>query len=283
MTPRKLWEIKTGLHPDPDETPAMARGKYLEDLVADLYVEKTGRRLWRSRRTMVHPAHDFMLAHIDRQIVAEDERGPGVLEIKCPGLRIFSECKRQGLPSHYAVQLQHYLAVSDRKWGAFAVFNAERWEMIFFDVNRDDELIDIIIARDAEFWQAVVEGRPVEEEAPALELPPAEPSEIVTMDSPAWANAVERLREAREILREAAVLEADAEAALKKIMESSGAAVAEGAGARIYFRLQDGRESFDLKRFRKDHPELELAGYMKRGNPFKTFRPYFIERTLNHE
>ena len=183
----------------------MLRGTSLEPIAADLYARQTGRKVRKSHLTLQHPQYQWMLAHIDRQIVAQDGRGPGVLEIKCPGLHVFGKAKRHGLPDYYQVQLQHYLAVSGRQWGAFAIFNAERWELVCFDVPRDEELIEAIIARDSEFWQAVEEGRePSENESMRIgNLPPADPSEVITIDSPAWKEAMERLREAREIASEA--------------------------------------------------------------------------------
>lgn len=283
MKPSELWRIKSGLDPEQEETPAMKRGTYLEPVVADLYAEMTGRKVRRSNQTLYHPEYDWMLAHIDRQINAIDDRGPGVLEIKCPGLRIFSKCKREGLPNYYLVQQQHYLAVSGRKWGAFAVFNAERWELIFFDVNRDDEIINIIIAKDFEFMQALREGKPVLDlDAPEIcGLPPAEPTEIYTMDSPDWKIAIEKLKEAREIKAEAEALEEEAAQAVKTIMESNNISVAEGGGARIYYKIQKGRESFDKKKLASDHPEIDLTKYIKTGSPFRTFKPYFLGGNTN--
>jgi putative phage-type endonuclease len=279
VTPRELWRQKRGVDPlEQHETPAMLRGTMLEPIAADLYARQTGRKVRKSGLTLRHPQHRWMLAHIDRQIVAQDGRGPGVLEIKCPGLHGFGKARRQGLPDYYQVQLQHYLAVSGRQWGAFAVFNAERWEMVFFDVPRDEELIEAIIARDSEFWQAVEEGRePIESESVRIgNLPPTDPSEVITIDSPAWKEAMERLREAREIASEAEALQEQASTTVKNLMEQCGASVAEGCGARIYYKLQQGRETLDRQQLVHDHPELDLARYIKRGKSFRTFKSYFI-------
>jgi putative phage-type endonuclease len=284
VTPRELWRQKRGIDPlEQHETPAMLRGTALEPIAADLYARQTGRKVRKSNLTLRHPQHQWMLAHIDRQIVAQDERGPGVLEIKCPGLHVFGRARRKGLPDYYQVQLQHYLAVSGRKWGAFAVFNAERWELVCFDVPRDEELIETIIARDAEFWRAVEEGRePVGNESVRIgDLPPVDPSEVITIDSPAWKEAIERLREAREIASEAESLQEQATATVKSLMEQSGATIAEGCGARIYYKLQLGRETFDRNQLAYEHPELDLSRYIKRGNSFRIFKPYFIGDIVN--
>lgn len=275
MSPLELWELKTGRRADREPTPAMLRGTYLEAIVAQLYTEKTARRLRRVRRQLRHPEHEWMTAHIDRELLG-DERGAGILEIKCPGLQVFGKAKRQGLPQAYAVQLQHYLAVTGRKWGALAMFNAERWELIFFDLERDDELIGLIIDRDQSFYRCILEDTPPADNAqPVPELPPVEPSELITMESPEWKEAVERLLEAREIRTEADALEEEARRTVQQLMDASGAAVAEGAGARIYFRQADGRTTIDTKRLQRELPDV-FAKYAKTGAPFKTFRPYFL-------
>jgi len=274
-TPLELWEEKTGRREPREATAAMQRGTYLEPLAADIYAEKTGRKIRRVNTMLRHPEHTWMTGNLDREIV-NDDRGPGVLEIKCPGLNVFGKAKREGLPANYNLQLQHYLAVSRRSWGAFAVFNAEKWEMIFFDIDADRELQDIIIARDLEFYQCIKEDRPPEiDVTPAMDLPTVGPSELITIDSPIWKEAIERLREAREIKTEAEALEEEAKTALQDIMTAQGAAVAEGAGARIYWKTSAGRVTIDSKRLQREQPEI-FSQYAKTGNPFKTFKPYFL-------
>ncbi len=274
-TPMELWEEKTGRRGPRETTPAMQRGSVLEAVAADIYVEKTGRKLRRVNTMLKHPEHSWMTGNIDREIV-NDDRGPGILEIKCPGLQVFGKAKREGLPAAYNLQLQHYLAVSKRKWGAFAVFNAEKWELIFFDLDADPELQNIIIIKDAEFWQCVQEDRPpIIDASPALDLPTVGPSELITIDSPEWKEAIERLREAREIRSEAEALEDEAKTKIQQIMDDQDAVVAEGAGARIYYRTQAGRVTVDTKRLQREQPDL-FTQYAKTGAPFKTFKTYFL-------
>lgn len=276
----ELWAEKRGLAEEEAPSPAMLRGTHLEPVAADLYAERTGRKLRRSNLTQYHKESPFLLCHIDRQIVAENGRGPGILEIKCPGVHVFRKCQREGLPPHYLVQLLHNMMVTNRTWGSFAVFSAERWEMIQFDVDQDPEIVAAIMDQGGAFWKAVQEGTPVQDDAPDAGLikglPPVEPSEIVTVDSPQWAEAIRSLAEAKEIAEEAAAIEESAKAEIQSIMDKIGATVVEGAGARIYWRTQAGRETFDHKRLIKDYPEQDFTKYVKRGSPFRSFRSYFL-------
>lgn len=286
-TPRQLWEEKTGRSPDVEGTPAMRRGTVLEPVVADLYREVTGRKLRRVNAVLQHPEHDWMLGNVDREIVAaRPDDGPGVLEIKCPGLRVFAQCRREGIPDYYQLQMQHYLAVTGRKWGAFAVFSAERWDLLHFDVERDDELIDLIVERDAAFWELVKSGTPPEsaEELTKVDIPPLQTDmELVRIESDAWRNAVDEYRMAKEILDEAKELESVAKERLQNLMELHGAAVAEGWGLRVYYREQAGRMTFDHKAFAKANPDLDLSPWFRQGKPSRPFKPYFLKEERVHE
>ena len=141
----EVWREKTGK--DTTEAPVtapMLRGKALEPLAADLYAEQTGRTL-RRQPLRRHPNNRFMIANIDRQIMADADRSTGALEIKVPGIRSFGNIKAHGLPENYIVQLMHYLYVADYSWGSFALFNAERWELIHFDLEADATFIEQMV------------------------------------------------------------------------------------------------------------------------------------------
>ena len=129
QTRRQLFLEKVGLNEPREETPAMKRGKRLEAITADLYSEIKERQVEIVKQKIIHPQYPFIWAHIDRRITDPNRQGSGVLEIKCPGVAIFNKCKREGLPLYYVVQLQHYLGVTGMKWGAYAVFSAEAWDM----------------------------------------------------------------------------------------------------------------------------------------------------------
>ena len=136
-TRRELAQEKLGLLPEQEETAPMRRGKALEAIVADLYAEQTGRIVTARDEALVHPRHPFITGHIDRDVATGDGM-EGVLEIKCPGMAVFGRCKREGLPQEWVVQLQHYLGLKGASWGSFAVHNSELWELLWFDMKRDD-------------------------------------------------------------------------------------------------------------------------------------------------
>ena len=287
-TPVELWKEKRGLSGPQSESPAMKRGKALEDLIAREYAEATGRKIRRVNQVLQHPDHPWMLGNIDRLIVGVAGRDPGVLEIKCPGLKVFLKIKREGIPDYYLIQLQHYLAVSGRKWGAFAVFNAELWELIHFDMDRDDDLIAAIISRGGEFWNLVETGVPpqVGKELTKLDLPKVgENDSFLILESDAWKRAVSEYREARDVLAQAKELEEEAKDRIGNIMKLHNATVVEGAGVRVHKIVSKGRETFDHKGFFKVHPELseERMKFVKVGAPSESIRPYFLKEEKQYE
>src|SRR5439155_608845 len=112
-----------------------------------------------------HPEHSFLLANVDREIIGEPH-GPAPLELKTANGHRFRAFKRDGLAEAYIWQLQHYMFVTDRTWGAFAVLDVASWELVHFDVIRDADLYTSILERLAAFWRAVEHGPLPEQLAP---------------------------------------------------------------------------------------------------------------------
>lgn len=265
-----LWMDKVGLAEPQTETPAMRRGKRLEDVAADLYTEQTGQKVRRVNRIISADDYPFMLANVDRIITGTDD----ILEIKVPASHVIRKYRREGVPQGYQIQGQHYLKVLGRGAVVFGLYDVEWDEVLVIRVERDEELISLMVDKEAEFWGYVQAGEaPPEPEAPAVDLP-AVGGEVITMDSPDWARAIARLRESRTILEDAKAYEAGAQQEIKGLMDQAGADVAEGAGARIYWRPQAGRRSLDKKALKKAHPDLNLDDFMKQGKPSRPFRPY---------
>lgn len=154
---RRLAYDKTGTPPDfPDEeTLLMRRGRVLEDAAAGEYELKTGRAVNR-RKAVASKQTPWARVNVDRMVRCLTRSGRGVLEIKTHGAYLFRQVKREGLRVAHILQLQHGLFVTGREWGAFAVFHPDSWELLHFDVERDDKLIGAIKSEGDSFWQEFV-------------------------------------------------------------------------------------------------------------------------------
>lgn len=270
QTRRELALYKLGMTQDQPDNPAMQRGRTLEPIVAQLFTERTGIELVESPVSLRHPDHPHMLASFDR--VTTD--GETVVEIKCPGLNVFGKSKREGLPLYWITQLQHYMTFPGIKRGIFVVFNAEKWEMIHFEHSPDPELQSTIIHETRSFYEDLQRRVIPEDIIAEIFMPDIGKSEVLKVSSREFERAAEELREAQAIRKEAEELEAQAKERIVSLMGDYG--IAESDMVRIYNRLQNGRTSFDVKKFKKDHPDLDLSKYEKTGKPFKTFRAFFF-------
>jgi putative phage-type endonuclease len=125
-TPLELYYRKLGELPEPEDTPAMRRGRKWEGDVLDQYEETTG-ILVRRQVFMRHPDHPWMTATCDGVgLDAIVERGPFpfdevasianiLVEAKVVGWRAAREWGEDGtddVPRHVLCQVHHQLAVT---------------------------------------------------------------------------------------------------------------------------------------------------------------------------
>jgi|Deesub1362A_J573_1020465.scaffolds.fasta_scaffold16789_2 putative phage-type endonuclease len=281
----QLWLEKTGQTSPDEDNPDIRRGQALEDIIAGIYTEQTGRDLWSfnyypvDSLPLVHPDFSWILASPDRWFEEEESERTGVVEIKAPRLRKFNQIKRQGLPDYMIAQIQWYLLFPEFDFGSWAIFSAEAWELIHFDVEPDPDLQKLIVEEAEKFWfKHVLAKEPPEEILPEdkPELPPIDPQEgLLIRNDEEWKRAVHLLKEARDIKAEGELLEKEAKERIIALME--GHSVVEGGGARIYYRRREGRKTLDKKRLQAEHPEINLDDYMKQGRAYMEFKPYFLK------
>ena len=246
---------------DKPATPPMRRGAALEDIVADLYHDQTGRTLRRVKQKRSR-RHSWMIANIDRRITPNaQDRTQGVLEIKCPGLERFAQFKMHGIPYEYLVQMQHYLAVTDWLWGSFAIFSAERWELVTFDVERDRDFIAELCIREEAFWRDHVVPRippTIERSDETQDLPalPTVSGEVVAIESEEWAQAVADMQTARDL--EATAIELKAICRERIIDMVGGYGIYQGSGVRVHYHRRPGRTYLDRKALERAKPRDAL-------------------------
>lgn len=256
------------------------RGNYLEPTIAKLYADRTGRKLRQYTRKVDRDTRHG--AALDRHIVAFDERGPGVLEIKAPSSMVFRRYVRDGLPAEYSAQLNWYMGYELWQWGSFAVANFETEPgLISFDVDFDAELYQMQTAKAAEAWKLVKFGPlpfgksadskacsrcPYFETCHPNEVPTPD-TDLVQITGPEIAEAIADYRAASEVAREAEQLKDEAKERIKAAIGESSAV--EAPGARIYHRTQT-RTSTDTKKLAKEYPEAAQA--CSKTTTFKTLR-----------
>lgn len=291
--PATVWDGIMGLVPDTPSSGRMDRGTMLEPIIADVYQMETGRPLeqWPTFR---HPEFWYMRASPDRKIVASPyssgRRGDGVLEIKCLGTNTYRETRTRGVAPYYYAQLQHYIGMTDKDWGAFATFNAEEWTLHHFDVERNQDFIDEMWELIHNFWNNHVLTRVRPTLLPDPEAP-LYPSPIrlipeglgndgtVQREDVEFVNAVETLRRAKEATKLAEHAEKQAVAMVKTLMGETERA--ECPTGRIVYAEVSSR-FLDIETLAREHPEVDLELYkrIRVTRPMKFYARGTTERTV---
>ncbi|WP_026866603.1 YqaJ viral recombinase family protein [Jeotgalicoccus marinus] len=122
-------------------------GNILEDVVAKEFERRTGKKVRRDNRMLRHPKHDFMLANLDRVVVGEK----ALLECKTTSQYNKELWEGDDVPAQYLCQVQHYLAVTGYEKAYIAVLIGGN-NFVWKEIERDDELINIIIEAEYDFW-----------------------------------------------------------------------------------------------------------------------------------
>ena len=154
-TPLMVWMEKTG-HPAEDISDKLQvkLGVKLEQAVADLFEEETGKKVHKVNETIFHPEYDFLGANIDRKV--EGERA--ILECKTTSAWKAQEYKDGNMPAEYILQCLHYLMVTgyDRAYLAVLIGNQD---FIYQTIERDDLKLKPLLEKEVAWWREhIVKG-----------------------------------------------------------------------------------------------------------------------------
>lgn len=278
-TPYHLWLEKRGLLPEElfvEDNERIRWGRRLEKPIADEFAFKTGRAIKVQKRTMRHPEKRFMLANIDRW--QTDPSRPeadrlGVLECKNHDWRMRKLWVQGGVPDTHYLQFQHYLAVTGKHWGSFAALFGGN-DLVYFDIERDDNIIARIMALEEDFWRRVQLNEPPEfsfdqaghELVKALYKEAATGSTI-TLDTVESKAKLARLLSLKKAIKDREAIEKELETWLKFQMKEAARAVIPGVGFVDW--TNSSRKSLDEKAIEEAHPGL--LDQFRKSSPSRRF------------
>ena len=146
----QLWLEKTGqVIPVEEENDYTHFGTILEPIVKAEFTRRTGLKI-RSRNAILQSEeYPFMLADLDGVIYENGEMC--IFEAKTAST-YKKEIWEEGVPVEYQLQIQHYMAVTGAKKTYIAALVGGN-QFFYYEVFRDEELINIIIQVEKEFWQ----------------------------------------------------------------------------------------------------------------------------------
>ena len=275
--PYFVWQEKTGRKDpvdlsDPIEHEAVFWGKKLEEDIAQVYAERSGNRVRKVNRTLVHPKYSYIRGHIDRKL----ENAPAGLECKTVGFRSVHEWGEPGtdeIPIHYELQLLHYLAITGYNFFDVACLVGGQ-ELRIYTVSREgnESRIDELIEMEVRFWEDHV----------LTDIPPVPPStdEALAAYPDAQKGKVAFLRDDQKFLlttchnlaSELDRVKQSYDAAKSQLQNTIGDAelLEDMQGFEVASWKSSTRHGFDSKRAVKERPDL-LDEFPSVSN-YRTFR-----------
>lgn len=257
-TPYTLWLEKTGraLPDDLSDNEKVYWGNVLEDVIIQEFAKRHQEvAVWKSDCMYMSEEHPFMFASTDAMISNDGVNETAVLEIKTCGERRRSDWD-DGVPPYYLAQVNHYLAVTglDTAYVAVLIGGQEYREYV---VQRDEDDINYLIAKEREFWQMVEDdqmppftGSAIDNQALMNQFPNPDKEYIQALDDDV------RLEELESIKNQIKALETD-----KKVIESELRSMIgghKGVETPRYRCTWSRSESsqLDTKRLKEEQPEL---------------------------
>ena len=157
-SPVELWMEKTGQIKPKESGEAAYWGTILEPIVRKEFSLRSNLKVKIIKSMLQHSKYDFMLANLDG-VVIDPECGECIFEAKTASIFKSDQWDDDNIPQEYMLQIQHYMAVTGYNKTYIAVLiggNQFKYKV----VERDDELINMLIKLEEDFWEHVVTNTP---------------------------------------------------------------------------------------------------------------------------
>lgn len=255
-----LWAEKSG-RVEPEDISmkeAVRLGHELEPYVAKRFTEITGKKVRRENFILKNDLYPFAHANVDRMVIGERAG----LECKTTSALSLGKFKNGEYPANYYVQCVHYLAVTGlERWYLCVLIGNQ--EVRVFTIERDEDEIKALMDMEGQFWAQVDAG--------IAPLPDGSDSSSKAI-SQLYADEGGEcdLTYLDHTLLEYTGLKAQIKELTEKcdglgniIKEFMGTA---SRGFATGYKVSYGSRSkrtFDVKKYQKDNPGIDLSGYYK--------------------
>ena len=255
-SPVELWMDKTGQIPPQEAGEAAYWGTQLEPFVRAEFTKRTGIEVSQFKNLLQSEEHPFMLANLDG-ICEVPDYGTCIFEAKTASAYKAGEWE-DTIPDEYMCQIQHYMAVTGYAGAYIAVLiggNTFRWKF----VERDEELISMLIELETDFWNHVqdctpppLDGSDASAKFLAQRFPSSTPTSHITLPDTA-ADLLSEYDEACAQLEIVTEKKQKAENLLKEMMGENEVGT---AGGRVVTWKSVAQERLDSKTLKAEHPTL---------------------------
>lgn len=262
-----LWAEKLGKIPPFEGNLATEVGTFLEEFIAKKFEQETGKKVRKVNQSILNSDYPWAIANIDRDIVGEDAG----LEIKSTSELNMKSFKNGEYPATYYCQCVHYLAVTGKKKWYLAVLIGNK-EFKVFEIKRDEDEIAALMQAEKDFWDLVQKG-----ESPVIDSLKSTSDTLTALYPTSNEDTVSLVTYEQE-LAEYSLLQAEI-----KRMEERKDEIANriknflgesGRGENDHYKVSwttSSRNTFDVKAFAKDNPDIDLTNYYKTSTS-RTFR-----------
>lgn len=255
-SPVELWLEKTGQLSYQEAGEAAYWGTQLEPVVRFEFTKRTGIEVKLVKQLLQSEEHTFMQANLDG-ICEHPDYGTCIFEAKTASAYKLNEWENS-IPAEYMLQIQHYMSVTGYKGTFIAVLiggNTFKWKYI----ERDDEIIEMLIHLEADFWEHIVnktppplDGSEASEKFLSDRYPESIPQSRIILPPEADVLIKEYDKETA-ILNEAAERRQRAENLLKEMLGDNENGTSEN---RIISWKSIFQERLDSKSLRAEYPDL---------------------------
>ena len=255
-SPVELWLDKTNQIPAQEAGEAAYWGTQLEPFVRAEFTKRTGIEVIHKTELLQSEEYSFMLANLDGECEVPDY-GACVFEAKTASAYKAGEWE-DTIPDEYMCQIQHYMAVTGCAGAYIAVLiggNTFRWKF----VERDEELISMLIELESAFWNDVqdctpppLDGSDASAKFLSQRFPSSTPQSHITLPDTA-AALLSEYDEACAQLEIVTEKKQKAENLLKEMMGDNEVGT---AGGRVVTWKSVSQERLDSKTLKAEHPVL---------------------------
>ncbi|MDB8554068.1 YqaJ viral recombinase family protein [Turicibacter sanguinis] len=154
-SPLQLFLEKTGkvVVEDLSDKEVIYWGNVLEDVVAKEFERRTGKKVRRRHVMFCDDNYPYMRANVDREVVGEN----AVLECKTTDKRNADQWSDDQVPANYILQCQWYMMIKGYEKAYIACLIGGN-QFVFKEIERDEELIEMIKGAAVNFWETNVLG-----------------------------------------------------------------------------------------------------------------------------
>lgn len=276
-----LWAEKTGRIPAFEGNLTTKLGSYLEEFVAKLFEETTGKKVQRTNYIYRNDKYAGLHASPDRLLVGEDAG----LEIKTTSAYNSNKFKGVEFPQQYYAQAVQYMAVTERRQWYIAVLIGNT-DFRIYHLTRDpmekpDFCVTSLLVEDSEIsslYEAALDFM----DCLKKDVPPAMDGSNATADAlkEVYKNGGDAPKQLYgrdgmverwlDLKRQIKLLEEEQDTITNTLCADMGDSEAATTGShKVTWKFKAGARRFDHKRAVEEHPELST--YYSEGKPTRTF------------